>query len=69
MGWGMGFMGLWWLIGLIVLVLFIVLLVRVASGTSTTTTRDSAEQILRERYARGEIDKDEFDRRLSDLRR
>ena len=31
--------------------------------------QDSPEQILKRRYAAGEIDKEEYDRRLSDLRR
>jgi len=61
-------MGFWWVIGIVVLIAFIWLLVRAASGSSAAG-RDPAERILRERYARGEIDKDEFDRRLADLRR
>jgi uncharacterized membrane protein len=32
-------------------------------------TKESAEEILKRRYARGEIGKEEYDRTLSDLRR
>jgi uncharacterized membrane protein len=32
-------------------------------------TAESAEEILKQRYARGEIDRDEYHRRLTDLRR
>lgn len=67
-GWGnMGFMWLFW-VGLIILVVWLV--VRVASGSANRgDPQDSPEQILKRRYARGEIDKDEYQRRLSDLRR
>jgi len=65
-GWGMG----WgWIIGLIVLVLIVWLIVK------TTTQNRSLEQnqgksaldILKERYARGEIDKKEFEEKKKDL--
>ena len=37
--------------------------------TSPPPPHRSAEGILRERYARGEIDRDEYETRLRDLRR
>ena len=55
----------------IVLVLVVVLLVRLIAGkrsTSDRATEKSALEILKERYARGEIGKDEFDRKKTDLR-
>lgn len=39
-----------------------------ASATSTQVTRDPAEDIARERFARGEIDNVEFDRIVAALR-
>jgi putative membrane protein len=36
-------------------------------GQSPTSRRDEAVEILRQRYARGEIDKQEFDTRRRDL--
>ena len=66
-GWHMAAMLIFW----IVLVIVIVFLVRWmgVSGRGAEPLRESAEEILKKRYARGEIDKEEYDRRLTDLRR
>lgn len=65
--WHMGFMPLFWVV-LIVVVVWA--LARGNSGRPHMGERpDSPEQILKRRYAAGEIDKEEYDRRLSDLRR
>ncbi len=61
-------MSLWWIIG-------IVLIVALVWAVARPTTRNdhdggpSAEEILKRRYAKGEIDKDEYESRLQDLRR
>ncbi|MDZ7801406.1 MAG: SHOCT domain-containing protein [Trueperaceae bacterium] len=77
-GWGMGgFGGIGMILFWIVLILAIVWLVRALDqGRSQTGGRnesserdDRALDILRERYARGEIDSDEFERRKSELTR
>lgn len=67
-GWGYWGWGLWfWIFWAIVLVLLI------WGGTSWNSGRrteiNSAEEILRQRYARGEIDKQEYEQKLLDLRR
>ena len=65
-GWGMG----WgWLLGLIILILFIWLIIRVVDpgGRPVSPREKSAMDILNERYARGEIDKKEFDEKKRDL--
>lgn len=65
-----------WFFGPIMMVLFlavivgvIVLLVRWLNGTGTTPSKPRQEEraldILKERFARGEIDKDEFEERRS----
>ena len=64
MGW---WMALWWVFGLAVLVLFVWLTAKAAAGPIRGD--DSPEQILKRRYARGEIDREEYQRRLEDLRR
>ena len=65
MGW---WMVLWWLVGILVLVLLVRL---VAGSTGGFSRRDdeTPEQILKRRYAKGEIDSEEYQRRLADLRR
>jgi putative membrane protein len=64
-GW---WMALWWILGLAVLVL-IVWAVAKAAGVLGGRADDSPEQILKRRYARGEIEREEYDRRLTDIRR
>jgi len=69
-GGGWGFFGvlhmlLWW----VLIILGIVVLVKWLAGArgNSRTNGDRAQEILRERYARGEIDKDEYDARRRDL--
>ena len=62
-----GWMVLWWGFGLVVLVLIVWLIAKAVGGTSTRD--DTPEQILKRRYARFEIDHDEYRRRLEDVRR
>ena len=65
----MGFwMAFWWLLGLAVLILLVWIVARAAGGPSWRTD-ETPEQILKRRYARGEIDREEYERRLSDLRK
>ncbi len=73
MGWG------WWGFGWIFMIIFwgliiagLILLIRWLVGLSRSHTpynkdRDSALEILRQRYAKGEIDKEEFDQKKKDL--
>jgi len=74
MGWGGGWgwfgfihMVLWWFL----IILGIAVLAKWLIGASggTRGEGDRALSILRERYARGEIDKAEFEARERDLRR
>ncbi|MBW6516865.1 MAG: SHOCT domain-containing protein [Candidatus Cloacimonetes bacterium] len=65
-GWGMGF---GWIIGILILVIVIWIVVK-ALNQNTSNNRQSDKSpldILKERYARGEIDKQEFDQRKKDL--
>ncbi|MFO7873741.1 MAG: SHOCT domain-containing protein [Bacteroidales bacterium] len=64
-GWGMG----WWIIGLIVCIVIIWLVVKLLSQNtgSTQSPEKSPLDILKERYAKGEIDKQEYEERKKDL--
>ena len=61
-------MVLWWVFGVAVLVLLVWAVARAAGGFSPQG-EDSPETILKRRYARGELDREEYQRRLEDLRR
>ncbi len=68
-GMGGGFMWIFWLL----IIFVIVLLVKASSGKSNANERRANEQsetpveILEKRYARGEIDEEEFRRRKKEL--
>ena len=69
-GWGMGlgfiFMLLFW--GLVIL--GIAALIRLLMTTSSRGPRDKSPlEIVQERYARGEIDREEYEQKRSDLER
>jgi len=68
MGWGMPFMGpLFW----ILIIVGVVLLARWLTGSSNTDSknhgRESAMDILNKRYARGEINRETYERMKQDL--
>lgn len=61
--WGM----LWMLLVMVGVVLLVIWGVRQMSGTGPRPGRSRAVEILEERYARGEIDREEFETRRRDL--
>ncbi len=63
MGFGMLFMALFW----VALIVGGVLLVKWLMGPGAIGREDSALEILKKRYARGEINKQEFEERKRDL--
>jgi putative membrane protein len=67
MGWGFGMFGM--LLFWIVVIAGIVALLRwmTAGPAAGTRSGDRALEILRERYARGEIDREEYEARRRDL--
>ena len=66
-GWGLGMMAMMFLFWALVIVGLIVG-IRWLLGKGREEKSDAALQILRERYARGEINKEEFEARKRDLR-
>jgi len=66
MGW---WMVLWWMAGIVVLVLLVRLVVAGSARGFSPRSDETPEQILKRRYAKGEIEREEYQRRLEDLRR
>lgn len=66
----MGYMWIWWLLGALVLIALVWAVVRAATPAvgATGAGRESPEQILKRRFAAGEIDREEYKARLNDLR-
>ena len=65
-GWSMG---LWWIIGLVVLVALVLIVIW---ATNQNRRKDlpgdkNPMDVLKERYARGEIDREEFEQKKRDL--
>ena len=63
-GLGMIFMVLFW--GLIIAL--VVILIRQASSRSNSNDEESPTDIVRQRYAKGEISKQEFDHLMAELK-
>jgi putative membrane protein len=61
-------MGLWMVIWVAALVLLVWAITRAAGG-GPRRADDTPEQILKRRYARGEMDRDQYERQLTDLRK
>lgn len=66
-GWWMGLHGFIWLLVVVGIIGGIVLLARVAGRRSEGTNRRQAIDVLDERYARGEIGRDEYLQRRRDI--
>jgi putative membrane protein len=65
-GWGIGMMAMMFLFWALIIV-GLVVGIRWLFGKDKSTQPDSALKILRQRYARGEINKDEFEAKKKDL--
>jgi putative membrane protein len=63
MGFGMGFMMIFWVILLIAIVYVILNL----GKSPTTSNEESALEVLKQRYAKGDIDKKEFEEKKRGL--
>jgi putative membrane protein len=67
--WGIGMIGmvLWWLLIILAIVLLVKWVFGRPPGHGERQPRDRSLDILKERYARGEIDKQEFEEKKRDL--
>ena len=63
----MGGMWLWWIVGIAIVAAVFWAMVRTSSRTDGSGGA-SAEELLKRRYANGEIDKESYEKRLHDLR-
>jgi len=68
MWFGGGFMWLFWILLIVVVVLVVKFITGNNAGSISGTTEESPMLILKKRYARGEIDEDEFNRRARELK-
>jgi putative membrane protein len=74
-GWGPGMMWGWWGMGWIFMIVFwgliivgLIFLIRsLIRATKTSKGEESALDILKKRYARGEMNKEEFEQKKKDL--
>jgi putative membrane protein len=62
-------MGLWWILLVVVFAAGVVILIRAVGRWEPRSQRTDALTILEERYARGEIDRDEFEERRRQMER
>ena len=67
MGWWMGFGVIWTIIFWVGLIALIVWAIKKLTGGGSTTSRNSPLDIARERYAKGEISREEFEQLKQDL--
>ena len=65
----MGMMAIWWLVGLAVVAVLVWAVVRAVGSPGVGRGEESPEAVLKRRYARGEVDREEYERRLTDLRK
>ncbi len=68
MMWGLGMGGIFMIIFWGLIILGVIFLIRWLAGmTKTTKSEESALDILKKRYARGEINKEEYEQKKRDL--
>ncbi|MCA1733549.1 MAG: SHOCT domain-containing protein [Acidobacteria bacterium] len=69
-GYGMGgWMILWTLVGMVIVGAFVWAIVRAGGSGGAAPRPETPEDILRARYARGELTREQFEQMREDLRR
>ena len=64
-GWGMGFGWVFMIVFWVFVIMGVIFLIRIISGS--TKKEETALEILKKRYARGDLTKEEYDRMRDDL--
>jgi putative membrane protein len=64
----MGWMALWWILSAAVIAITLWALLR-AKGGPAPDRGESPEEVLKRRYAKGEIDRQTYERMLGELRK
>ena len=65
-GWGMGW---WWLVGVLIFVVAIWLILKAVNQSNRPSNSSKTPMdVLNDRYARGEIDQQEYEQRKRDLK-
>ena len=65
-----GFGGWMWLVPVLIVAAAVWIIWRLSAGSTwSTEDRTRTEELLRERYAAGELDPDDFERRLASIHR
>ncbi len=67
MAWPMFGMAMWWI--LLLLLIFAVWYFASGKGSGSAAPPETPEEILKKRYAKGEIDRDTYEKMLADLRK
>ena len=66
--WHMGWMWLWWILPIVAIAVVIWFMANASRRSGNGAgSHESPEQILKRRYAKGEIDRDTYERTLEDL--
>ncbi|MDD5007456.1 MAG: SHOCT domain-containing protein [Syntrophorhabdaceae bacterium] len=66
-GWGMGFGWIFMIIFWVLIILVVIYLVRLVTGTGKQQQGETPIEILKKRYAKGEITKEEFEKMKGDI--
>lgn len=69
-GWSMGWMGVWWIFLLVLIAVAALIVLRNApAGRTVGPGREAPEDVLKRRYAEGEIGDEEYEKKLRELRK